>query len=297
MRFDLVDLRLFLSVADAGSITHGAARSNLALASASARIRGMEEALGAPLLVRGRHGVALSPAGQCLVEHARLIVQQAERMHGDLGAFARGLAGSVRLLSNTAALNEHLPRVLARFLAENPTISVDLEERESADIGSAVASGAADIGIASQAALPETLERFPFREDVLVLVVASGDPLARRRRLALAEVAGRPFVGLARDSALQRHIAGHVARLGATLNVRVRVTGFDAVCRMVETGVGVGIVPLSSATRCRRGMRIASARLSDPWATRQLAVCLRRGNVLPAGARRLVEHLRQAARV
>jgi DNA-binding transcriptional LysR family regulator len=131
MRFDLVDLGLFLHVAEAGSITHGAERSNLALASASARIRGMEDALGAPLLVRNRHGVSLSPAGRCLVEHARLILQQVERMRGDLGAFARGLAGSVWLLSNTAALSEHLPKVLAKFLAANPTISLDIRTPES----------------------------------------------------------------------------------------------------------------------------------------------------------------------
>ena len=80
MRFDLVDLRLFLHVADAHSITHGARRANLALASASERIRGMEKMLGVALLIRDRHGVSLSPAGQCLLEHARLIVQQAERM-------------------------------------------------------------------------------------------------------------------------------------------------------------------------------------------------------------------------
>jgi len=180
LRFDLVDLRLFLHIAEAQSITHGAERSNLALASASARIRGMEVALGTPLLARDRRGVKLTAAGQCLIEHARLIVQQVERMRGDLGSFARGLSGSVRLLSNTAALSEHLPRVLAAFLAANPTICLDIEERESADIASALASGAADVGIASTAALPDSIEQFPFREDVLVLVVPRGDILARR---------------------------------------------------------------------------------------------------------------------
>ena len=141
MRFDLVDLRLFLHVAEARSITHGAERANLALASASARIRNMEQALGVDLLVRDRRGVSLSPAGQCLVEHARLIGQQVEHLRGELGTFARGVAGSVRLLSNTAAFSEHLPRLIASFLAANPSISVDLEERESADIAEAIASG------------------------------------------------------------------------------------------------------------------------------------------------------------
>jgi DNA-binding transcriptional LysR family regulator len=295
MRFDLVDLRLFLRVAEARSITHGAERSNLALASASARIRGMEDTLGVPLLVRDRRGVSLSPAGQSLVEHARLITQQVERMRGDLSSFARGLSGSVRLLSNTAALSEHLPKVLAGFLASNPTISLDVEERESADIAAALGSGAADVGIASAAALPDTIQQFPFRDDLLVLVVPRGDVIARKRALALADVIDRAFIGLSRESALQRHIAGHATRLGANLNIRARVTGFEAVCRMVENGAGVGIVPEASARRCRRSMSIHVVRLSDPWAKRRLAICVRRLSALSAGARRLVEHLRLAA--
>ena len=297
MRFDLVDLRLFLHVAEARSITHGAERSNLALASASARIRGMETALGVPLLARDRRGVSLTAAGQCLLEHGRLVIQQVERMRGELGSFARGLSGSVRLLSNTAALSEHLPRVLAAFLAANPTISLDIEERESADIASALASGRADVGIASVAALPDNIEQFHFRDDQLVVVVPRRDAIARKRVLALVDVLDRAFIGLPRESALQRHVVGHAARLGAALNLRARVTSFDAVCRMVETGAGVGIVPEVTARRCRRSMKIDAVRLSDQWAKRRLAICVRRLGSLPAGAQRLVEHLRQAAAI
>jgi DNA-binding transcriptional LysR family regulator len=295
MRFDLVDLRLFLHVAEAQSITHGAERSNLALASASGRIRGMETTLGVPLLARDRRGVSLTAAGQCLLEHAQLIVQQVERMRGELGSFARGLSGSVRLLSNTAALSEHLPRVLADFLAANPTINLEIEERESADIASALASGTADVGIASIAALPDNVEQFPFRDDVLVLVVPQRDAITRKRALALVDVIDRAFVGLPRESALQRHVVGHAARLGVAMNIRARVTSFDAMCRMVETGAGIGIVPETTARRCRRSMKVGLVRLSDPWAKRRLAICVRELSSLPAGAQRLVAHLRQAA--
>jgi DNA-binding transcriptional LysR family regulator len=255
----------------------------------------MEVALGTPLLARDRRGVKLTAAGQCLIEHARLVVQQVERMRGDLGSFARGLSGTVRLLSNTAALSEHLPRTLAAFLAANPTICLDIEERESADIGSALASGAADVGIASTAALPASIEQFPFREDVLVFVVRRGDILARRRNLGLADVVHRPFIGLPRESALQRHIVGHATRLGATLNIRARVTTFDAVCGMVEVGAGVGIVPEATAKRCRRSMKVDITRLQDPWTKRNLVICVRRLTSLPNGAQRLVEYLRQSA--
>ena len=145
MRFDLTDLRLFRHVAETGSITHGAERSHLALASASARIRGMEEMLDVPLLQRGRRGVALTDAGRSLLDHARIVLQQVDSMRGELSAYSRGLKGSVRVLANTAALSEHLPRLLADFLAANPTIDLDLEDRESPAIAAAVAAGDADI--------------------------------------------------------------------------------------------------------------------------------------------------------
>lgn len=294
MRFDLVDLRLFLHIADAHSITHGARRANLALASASERIRGMEKMLGVALLVRDRQGVSLSSVGQSLLEHARIIVQQAERMRGDLACYARGLTGTVNLLSNTAAISEHLPRALASFLADHPTLNVEVEERESTDIAEAIASGGADVGIASEAAVSEALQTIPFINDQLVVVMPRGTASNRSQRLRLIDIVEKEFVALPRDSALQRHLAGQAARLGVIMKVRARVRDFDAICRMVEAGVGIAIVPEVAAKRSKRSMRIDTAKLRDPWANRRLAICVRNLHSLPAGARQLVDHLRRA---
>src|ERR1044072_6239654 len=182
MRFDLTDLRLFRPAAEPATIPHGAERSHLALASASARIRGMDEMLDVPLLQRGRRGVRLTDAGRNLLDHARIVLQQVDTMRGELSAYSRGLKGSVRVLANTAALSEHLPRLVADFLAANLTIDLDLEDRESPAIAAAIAAGDADIGIASQAALATGLESHPFRPDRLVLIVAAGPPLVRTRQ-------------------------------------------------------------------------------------------------------------------
>jgi DNA-binding transcriptional LysR family regulator len=295
MRFDLADLQLFLNIADARSITGGARHSNVSLAAASERVRGMEKALGERLLDRSRQGVVPTPAGVCLLEHARLVMHQVARMRGDLAAFARGQAGTVRLLSNTAAIGVHLPRVLASFLASHPSISIEIEERESIDITEAVASGAADVGVASEAAFSDAVKGFDFCEDQLVVVMPRGDALMRSRKLRLMDLLERDFVTTARESALQCHIAAHAARLGAMQRVRVRLNDFDAICGMVATGVGIAIVPEVSARRAKRHLRLEVARLMDPWANRRLAVCVRDVAALPAGTRQLVEHLRAAA--
>jgi DNA-binding transcriptional LysR family regulator len=296
MQFDLVDLRLFVAVADDRSITHGAARVHLALASASARIKAMEETLGVALLKRGRRGVELTAAGQNLLGHARVIIHNVEAMRGDLTAFARGLRGSVHLLTNTSGLSEYLPKVLAAFLQEHPHLNIDVEERESTEIASAIASGAADLGLAAEHALPDSIERIAFSEDRLVLVAARYDELARRRQIDFSEVVGRDFVGLTAASALHAHIAGHAARLGARLSYRARLNNFDTIGRMVASGIGVAVMPEVAGKRCARSMRINLVRIRDPWANRKLAICARSFKALPRPAQQLVEHLRRAAR-
>jgi DNA-binding transcriptional LysR family regulator len=292
MRFDFIDLRLFLHIAEAGSITAGAGRAHLALASASGRIRGMEAAMGVPLLERGRRGVQPTPAGRALVHHARLVLQQMERLRGELGQYARGLKGHVRVLSNTAALTEFLPEALARYLAANPNIDVDLEERPSYEIVGAIAEGGADIGIVADVVDLAGLELFPFRTDKLVVVMPRGHRLANRRQVAFRDVLDAAFVGLSPGSALQDHLGQQAARAGRALKLRVRVRGFEAVCRMVAEGVGLGIVPETAARRCRRIMAIRAVPLSDSWSLRRLTICVKQFAALSAHARALVEHLR-----
>lgn len=291
MRFDLVDLRLFLAVVETGSITHGADRSALALASASARIKALEQALGVALLSRGRRGVSPTPAGRALAHHASLVMRQLEQLAGDMADYAKGLRGHVRLLANTSAISEFLPDLLAPWLADNPNVDVELEERPSHAIVDAVAAGTADAGIVADWADAEGLHVLPFRLDKLVLVVPRGHPLSRRRSVAFAEALESDFIGLAEGAALQDHLARRAAGARRKMRLRVRVRSFDAICRLVERGAGVGVVPRTAAERCRRSMAIACLPLSDDWAERRLGICVRDLASLPPHARRLVEHL------
>jgi len=295
MRFDLVDLNLFRHIVEAGSITRGAERAHLALAAASTRVRHMEQALGAPLLVRGRQGVAPTQAGRTLLQHARGILRQAERLHEDLGAYAGGLAGQIRVFSNTNALTEFLPEALSSFLSAHPHVSVDLEERLSDEIVGLIAEGVGDIGIVAGTVEAGTLETFPFRRDRFVLVVARDHPLAKRAKIAFAQVLDHDFVGLERGSALQRFLAAKAARIGRVLRLRVQLRSFDAVCRLVACNVGIGIVPQTTARRAAKTQPIAIVTLADPWALRDLAICVRNFTELPPFARQFVEHLRAGA--
>jgi DNA-binding transcriptional LysR family regulator len=292
IHFDLVDLRLFRHVVEAGSITRGAERAHLALAAASTRIRHMEDALGAALLLRGRQGVTPTAAGRTLLQHARTILAQTERLQEELAAYSGGHAGQVRVLSNTNALTEFLPEALSDFLAAHPQVSVDIEERLSDEIVGLVAEGVADLGIVAGTVDTGALETFPFRSDRFVVVTARHDALAGRGALSFAEVLEHDFVGLDRASALQRFLADKAARIGRPLRLRVQLRGFEGVCRMVECGVGLGIVPETTARRAAKTMALAVVPLEEAWAARDLTICVRAVKELPPYARALVAHLR-----
>lgn len=295
LRYDLVDLRLFINIAEAGNLTRGAERSNISVGAASMRIKHLEETLGVVLLVRHSQGVSLTPAGEALLSHARRVCQELERLHGGLQVFSRGLKGQIRMLANTTAITEILPAALATFLADHPLVDVDLEERLSPEIARAIADGGADVGILAGNTQTENLEVVPYQRDRLALAVPIGHPLAALSTVDFASVVAENFVSLNRGSAIHGFMENIVAEMGAHINVRIRVSGFESLCRMVEAGVGVGILPESVASRLKTSHRIAVIGLSNPWAVRELKICVRQMADLPAFARQLIDHLIERA--
>jgi DNA-binding transcriptional LysR family regulator len=247
------------------------------------------------LLTRGRRGVELTPAGESLLDHARIVIHNVEALRGDLLAFSCGVRATVRFLANTSGLSEYLPKALAAFLGQHPHISIDVEERESGDIAHAILTGAAELGLAAEHALPDNIERIPFSEDRLVLIAPRDGELAGRRQVDFSEVVERDFVGLITSSALHAHVTGHAARLGARLQFRARLNNFDAIGEMVAAGIGVAVMPEVAARRCARAMKINVVRIRDPWANRRLAICARSFKSLPRPAKQLADHLRTAA--
>lgn len=292
MRYDLIDLKLFLDILDAGSITHGAERSHLALASASARLKGLEESLGTPLFERQRHGVRPTPAGRALAHHARAVTHQLELMADELGDFATGLRARVRLLGNTAALAEHLPGVLGDFLLMHPQIDLDIEEKPSHAIVEALTRGQADLGVLADSADMTGLEARPFRVDRLLLVTRLDDgSLDGDGPLHFEQLLGHAFVGLGRDNPLQQHIAGKALNVGRHLELRLRVSDFDTVCSLVARGVGIALVPEAALQRARDRHALRALPLADAWATRHLHLCAMRFDALTPPAARLAQAL------
>lgn len=287
MHFDLIDLRLYLHILDAGNITAGAARSHLSLAAASARIRAMEASLGIEFLDRGRRGVTPTPAGKALARHARLLLQQAEHLQQDLAEYANGLKGQVRLLCNTTALSEYLPELLAEFLREHPNLDIDLQELPSLRITQALRQGTAELGIISDAVDTHGLQTLPFRDDPLVLIM----PLDHPPTASFVDSLKYDYVGLAANSALAVYLEEQALHAGFRLHTRIRADGFDGLIRMVAAGAGLGIVPQAALTRWPARQLFKTQPLTEDWARRKLLLSARSFDQLPGYAKALFDAL------
>ena len=295
MRFDLTDLQLFVHILDSGTLTAAAAQSHMTLASASERVRGMEMHLGTALLERGARGVRPTEAGHTLGLHARHVLQQMERMHGDLGEYGNGLVGQIIVRANAAAVGEHLPAAVAGFAKAQPLAAVELQEFRSEDVVAGVRHGLCDMGICSDAVDTGGLNTMAWRTEPLVAVLPVDHPLARRVSVRLSELVGLDWVGMPGASSSQSLVQQHAQMLGHPLRWRVQLQHMDGVCHLVGQGVGVAVLPATAARRhaARHGARTIA--LQDPWAQRQLLLVTHPDHHLPQHAQLLLEHLQAQA--
>ena len=293
MRPDLLSLALFVRIAEIRSITKAAEASHMALAAASRRVAQLEEQYGVQLLNRGARGVELTPAGAALLTHARRLLGQADEMRAELADFTKGGKGLVRIHANASALAQHLPEDLASFCDAHPAVKVALEEHRSGAIVQALRSGEADIGIVMEGASIEGLQSFDYRTDVLVAVLPRNHPL-RGKHVSFSRLLAYDFVGLESDTVISRLMAAAAVAEGKALRLRMQLKGFDIVARMIQAGLGIGILPEVVARTFSRSMKLRVVPLTDAWAKRRMWVCVKDLAALPASARQLVEHLKPA---
>jgi len=295
MRHDLTDLRLFLNVGETLNLTRAAERTFLSLPAASARIKNMEEGFKARLLIRQVTGVALTPAGEVLLRHAHSIFRQLECLNADIQPYASGVKGRLRVLANTTATNSFLADALSAFLAENPDVDVELEEKLSGEIVLAIRAGGADLGIVAGGVDTSGLDVLPLFRDELTVVTSLSHPLAKSTTLHFVDLLDQyQFVGIHPNSAIQTFLEDIAAGLGKRILQRVNVGSFEAVCRMVEAGAGIAIVPRACAARYSRPTQLAVIALDDEWALRERLLCRPRGRDLPQFAERFIENVVRA---
>ncbi|MDF0729233.1 LysR family transcriptional regulator [Pseudomonas entomophila] len=295
MRYDLTSLDLFITVAQERNLTRAAALKHLAVSAVSKRISELEAQAGAPLLIRNARGVELTPAGQSLLFYARQLKQTMTQLDNELSEFATGVKGHIRIHAITSALSQFLPQDMAGFAALYPQIRFDIEERTGTAVVRAVADEHAELGIISSQTQPLGLETRPYRHDELVLVVPADHELASRRAVHLKDVLHHEFVGPHLDSSLHSLLTEEAEKQGHPLKLRIRISSFDCMCRMVANGLGLAVLPRSAVEPYVRSHRLKRVTLNEPWAHRELQLVFKKYELASPTLKTFIDHLQAPA--
>ena len=290
MKLDPVSLRLFVSVVEEGTIAAAAKREHIAAAAVSKRLSELEELLDSKLLHRNNKGITPTEAGLSLLFMARSALNNLNEIVVQMRDYSNGHRGSVHVLANISAITQFMPTLIKSFIALYPLINISLEEQQSLAITKAVAENRADIGIFTRLPHGAEIEVFPFRTDQLVLLVPNDHPLAKRKSVCFSDTLDYPYVTLRRGTHLNFQLIKAANDIGRSLKIRMEVSSYDALCLMVQAGVGLGVMPQG----CVDIYKLEGARyvpMSEGWAQRELSVCVRSRAGLSMAAGLFLEHL------
>ncbi|CAE6853091.1 HTH-type transcriptional regulator GltC [Paraburkholderia nemoris] len=291
-KLDLTSLRLFVAVCQEQNIARAAEREFIASSAVSRRIAEIEALIGLPVIQRQSRGITVTPVGETVLRYALAIIGNIEQMSAELSRFSSGAKGRVRVVANLSSIVQFLPEDVAAFGRAFPEVSIELEEENSADVLRIVDEHGADFGICNPVAGSEAFEQVPYREDRLAVLVPGGHrPASASRGVAFDELLDDSFVGLRSESALTKLLAQQAANAGRQIDVKIRVSSLDALCRMVHAGLGIAIVPEQVGLLYVNALDVRLLSLSDAWAVRQLIMIFKSRDQLSASAAALVGFL------
>lgn len=288
-RFDLVTLRLFVAVVDAGSLTAGAERFGISLAAASKRIAEMEGHCGVALLERGQRGVLATAEGLAVHRLAIEVIAHLEQLAQAVDDFRDGASGHLRLSANPSALGGFLPDLLARYAQRCPKVRIELEDLLSEDSVRAVLKGIVELAVIGDNVPCEGLEAIACDQDELVLLVRRDHVLAGEAVVGIEQALAPDQVALSRSASLTRQLVAAAESAGLALRVRVQVRSFDAMCRMVACGLGVAVLPRSAARLYAGALNLATVGLKGAHVDRRLLLVMRRRTALSSAAAAFVD--------
>ncbi|WP_429357286.1 LysR family transcriptional regulator [Paraburkholderia sp. GAS32] len=289
--YDLQSLRLFIVVAELGSLTKAAERTCMTLSAVSKRMADLERSIDCTLMLRQPRGIELTAAGKGLLAHARQVADRVNRMANEMSDYAAGVRGHVRVWANTSAIIQFLPHDVQAFLSDNPSVKISLEERLSDEIVAAIRSGTADIGIFADNVLAPGIEKVAYRQDKLVLLVPNGHPLASLEEVAFADTLDFEYVGLNEGSSLLARLLDAAFSADRALKLRIQVHSFDGICRMIEHGLGIGVLPEGAVRTEILATGLRAVKLTDAWAHRTLWIGTLSRETLSPEALRLLDFM------
>lgn len=293
-KIDAYNLRLFEALVRAGSIARAAEAENIAASALSRRLAELEEILRTALFIRSPRGLVLTPAGTILLKRAELINREVNQLVREAWNMSDSteVRGFVRLWSNPSGLIGYLPELLRSFTEQFPLVDIDLTEDDTRQVMRACLHDEADVGIAVSYEVPAGLESWHFVDDDIKVICPQDHPLvALSRTITLADVVTYPLLTVRLGGFLDTVIRERSRLIGEDIQPRLTVSSIDAACRLIEVGMGIGLLPRSMLRSYAGSSHFAALPLADPWAVRNLSIFAARQAARPRAVQALIGHL------
>ena len=244
---EIRQLRAFVAIAETGTFTAGALRVHVTQAAISMQIRQLESEIGARVFVRAPRHVILTEAGEQLLRRARHILREHDAALDEIAELAGAERGRLRIGSASAmVLTEQLPAVLKDLRKQHPAAEISVVSGTSEVLVDQILAGEVDIAFVSLPVDVRGIKTERLSDDQLVAIASPRHRLSKQRTISAYTLAGERLILGERGGNTRRLIDLFFAQAGVTLRVAMELSRQQAIKRMVEEDMGVGIVPLQS---------------------------------------------------
>lgn len=239
MGLSLQSLRVFVAVVEEGSFSNAGHRLGMSQPAVSNHLHALETRFGVELLCRGKH-TSPTPAGECLAERARAILEEADSLEAEMACHAAPRGSLVVGASSTPA-EFLMPKVAAEFSARYQEVSLELKVYDSEGAVRALLSREVEAAVVGCEVEDSRLKSSIVEEETLVPVMSSGGE--NLPETPFEEFAASSFVLRERGSATRLAAEKGLASMGISPSVVMELGSNGAVAGAVAAGVGVGVVP------------------------------------------------------
>ena len=283
-------LRSLVEVARRGAITDAARALGLTQPALTRRIQLLEEEFGAQLLARSQKGVRLTELGRLVEAEGRRLIDRYDQLKREVGGQLRLESGTVRVGGGATAVAFLLPPLIRDFRRDHSDVVFHVKEAGSREIAADVAGERLELGIVTLPTDSKELEVIPLRRDSIVLVGATGHPLARRRRVPAAALDGLPLIGFEGDAAIRRLVDRALEEAGVRVEVVMELRSVQSILRMVALGLGLAFVSRLGVEAAGKSIKVID--VTGLTVTRELAVVHQRARPLSVAAEAFLERVK-----
>ncbi|HWR53767.1 MAG TPA: LysR family transcriptional regulator [Bryobacteraceae bacterium] len=241
MAFD--HLRLFLDIAQARSVSRGAAQSGLSQSAASQHLQELERQIGTILLDRSTRPLTVTPAGSLYADFCRDVLRRRDDFEIALERLKAELEGTVRVASIYSVGLSEMSHLKAEFMRRYPKARIEVEYLRPEKVYEAVLADRVDLGLVSYPEATKEIQVIPWREEEMVIAVAPGHPLAVLRRIRPRDLAGLDFVAFDEDLPIRHRIDRFLRDNGVAVRIALHFDNIQSIKEAVTHGAAFSILP------------------------------------------------------